>query len=469
MRSLFISLVVLWSLLVPAYAAVTNAGPAVVSTGANVWEVVYGAGNTLSTTRTWSAGSAAGSAAVTDVVEATIAAGTRVPLSATRTISAAAVAGAAARVLPIVSYASVAYDIWTALRCKVQDGGIVCDPGSAQVDTANYCVQHWAQPSPIMYCGASPLEAGQKYVAAYNNAVKTDVCMGGNPQTFGPTYSVQSVNALVIVIRAQCGSNAPSTYTITASSGTTKACPGGVLASPHDGKCPTGTYQPTDPGKAADIYAQGSPAYGGPGRAPQVLKEATESGITSIPESDTPTVTGPSSVPGPSTTTTVNLGDTVTTNNNYNITYQGNKVTVTTTTNTTTTKADGSSSSSTTTTNKSPLDWLCGLVGMPNCRVSVVEDGTPEWKQPTKKDLEDIQAADAAKMGAVAQTIPEPDLGWFNAPPLAECQPFPFPNNMGSLDACGVVGSVRSMMAYLWSLMAAWMCFGWIRQAVNGG
>jgi len=106
---------------------------------------------------------------------------------------------------------------------------------------------------------------------------------------------------------------------------------------------------------------------------------------------------------------------------------------------------------------------------MPDCNVKVNETGTPEWQQPDNSRLDDIKAADAAKMAEVAQTIPEPDLGWFDAPPLAACRPYPLPNNMGEIDACDVVDSVRSVMAYLWALVAAWMAFGWIRQAVNGG
>lgn len=205
------------------------------------------------------------------------------------------------------------------------------------------------------------------------------------------------------------------------------------------------------------------PAAPDPGKAPGIWDEALPGGIPDT--ADPPVLSGPPSVSGPSSSSQSTPGGSSTSSTTYNFTYNNGTVTITQTT--TTSNSDGST---TTTQSNVPADKpLCGVPGYPSCKVSVDEAGTPEWKQPDNSRLDEIKAADAAKMNEVARTIPVPDLGWFGAPPLAACRPYPLPNNMGAIDACGVVDSVRSVMAYLWALVAAWMAFGWIRQAVNGG
>lgn len=96
------------------------------------------------------------------------------------------------------------------------------------------------------------------------------------------------------------------------------------------------------------------PSAPDPGKAPDIWDDALPGGI---PDSDGgPSVSGPASVPGPSSTTTNSDGSTVTTNTVNNFTYNNNNstVTVTTTTTTTTTDPNGSTSSQQTTEDGKP-------------------------------------------------------------------------------------------------------------------
>lgn len=109
----------------------------------------------------------------------------------------------------------------------------------------------------------------------------------------------------------------------------------------------------------------------------------------------------------------------------------------------------------------------CGLPGKPACKID--ETGTPTWEDKPATVLDALKNAEASKRDELMGKVPEPDLGWFGAPALAECSPFEYPNGIGSLNPCGVVDNVREVMAYLWALAAAWLSFGMIRKAATGG
>lgn len=204
------------------------------------------------------------------------------------------------------------------------------------------------------------------------------------------------------------------------------------------------------------------PAAPDPGKAPDIWGEALPGGIPDAPGA--PSVSGPSSVTASESSTTT--GGTTTTNNvTYNLTYNAGSITISRTE--TTTNPDGTTTTKEETVPEDPL--TCGLPGMPACNVKVDEAGTQRSFEPDRSKLDEIKIAEAAKINEVAKTIPEPDLGWFDAPPIAACRKIVFPHGIGEADPCGVVDSVRAVMAYLWALVAAWMSFGWIRQAVNGG
>ena len=80
-----------------------------------------------------------------------------------------------------------------------------------------------------------------------------------------------------------------------------------------------------------------------------------------------------------------------------------------------------------------------------------------------------LRTQDAQSVNEALSSVPEPSFGFIGAPPIVACRPVPLPGEMGEIDACNVVDTVRELMGFLWALAAAWISLGWIRQAVNGG
>lgn len=99
---------------------------------------------------------------------------------------------------------------------------------------------------------------------------------------------------------------------------------GQLTIRPTAGLCPQGTQQPFNPSNLPTKLINPPPNPGG------VVEEGLGLGVPDIPAGQ-PSVTGPSSVPGPTTTTTGPAGTTVTNvTNNYN--YDNDTITVTQTT-----------------------------------------------------------------------------------------------------------------------------------------
>lgn len=432
--------------------AITKAPPALKHVGGNVWEAVHDAGNTVSSTRTWAKGTEIGSAKATDAFTWVYRERSKIPITATTTIGASAVGRVAAKLIPLVGPATIAYDIWTELGCQFVNGSVVCEELIDPEVTDGFV---WVTNTPSLRA-PSPEALCQLYATTVGYLVK-DILPGDYPTQRVCRYGSQE--------QLNQGSFYGATVMNRIPDGQQLQCKDGEVM--IDGKCTGGQPKPCDEECLVDRWGKGGPKVPGfADKAPGVVDEALGRGLP-VPSSP-PQVSGPPSVssPGPSTTTTTPGGTTTTSNttNTVNLTYNGSQIIINETT--TTSNSDGTV---TETTDQPFPEWLCGVLGMPDCNVKVNETGTPEWEQPDNSALDEIKAADAAKMDEVAQTIPDPDLGWFGAPPLAACRPYPLPNNMGEIDACAVVDSVRSVMAYLWALVAAWMAFGWIRQAVNGG
>lgn len=177
-------------------------------------------------------------------------------------------------------------------------------------------------------------------------------------------------------------------------------------------------------------------------------------------------VTGPATAPGSVSTRTTTAPSgapiTVTTTTIYNYTYNGNQVTITE--KTTTANPDGSAIEEVT-----APELLCGVPGAPPCNVKVDESGTPAATSPDLSVFESLKAQDAQKVSEALSSVPQPSFGFIGAPPIVACRPVPLPNEMGEIDACNVVDTVRELMGFLWALAAAWISLGWIREAVNGG
>lgn len=200
-----------------------------------------------------------------------------------------------------------------------------------------------------------------------------------------------------------------------------------------------------------------------------------------------PVVTGPASVPGASSTTVDDAtGETITTTQVVNNTYEGDKVTstITTTTNVTNTSTGAPIRQAVTTTQPvaelpvssetetAPFAMPCGIPGTPPCGVKVDESQTPtevpadefkplldEGKQAQEALLDQVKS-DADK------SFFEPFTDLFVTPSLAECVPLQIPGDRGTIDPCGTVGGARAIMAYIWALSGLALCLHMVRSAL---
>lgn len=388
-----------------------------------------------------------------DVVDATVG-DQRVSMAARRAIPLAGALALGARALGPLGTAAALYDLYKGLRCTSSPSGFAlsCDDGLLPV--AGKSQYWWSGEGATGYTSDETCQkAGQRLYGV--STYRTSVVWGPNLVGCGPN----GVGEWFQVWRNQC----PAGQVWTAGSGCAAGSPTtGVTCNSSlyvDGRCPGGAVSSLTPDQAA---ARAMP-YADPKKAPDAVRDALRQGIDAAPYAQPMPAVGPSSVSGPAKTTTNSSGQSITELTTYNITYSGDSYTYNIT-NTTTNNTTGE----TTTTTQQPKTE-CGVAGKPPCAVKVDEEGTPVWQDRDGSGLDALEAAEAAKRDELMGQVPQPDLGWFGAPPLAECVPFEFPNNMGSLNPCGVVGQTREVMAYLWALVAAWLSFGMIRKAATGG
>jgi hypothetical protein len=136
---------------------------------------------------------------------------------------------------------------------------------------------------------------------------------------------------------------------------------------------------------------------------------------------------------------------------------------------------DGSGSGTTTKPADGKEQTACGAPGQPVCAVKVDEKGTPETagtsfdeakaKMEETKGKTDEQLTKAAGTGDKGFFEPIRSLFW--APPVAACETFDLPQQVGGLklDACGVVDGVRNAMALVWAGTGLFLCFGMIKRS----
>lgn len=404
-------------------------------------------------------------------------------------IGGAVIDAVATRVVPASAYPAIAiagafaggYVVGTALYDYFTANGVSYDPDTRQFFTTSGGTtptdERWVATNPSIPIPAFGTKSAACTAAAtYYNQQSMKSPLAVSAITLSATVSESSVTTFKCVTsRRITWNNGWSPDTVSENvwfnnqpTGGSCVDANGVLTPTVGGQCAPGVRNNHDPGDVPPLLTNPPP------NAPGLVGEGVDKGAD-VPAGD-PQLSGPSSGPGraPGSSQTTNTGSSgqpagssstvVNVTNNYH--YAGDTVTVTQTVTEQTTNADGST---TETQRETEPDLLCGVPGFPPCNVKVEEKGIPEWVQPSNKDLEDVKTADAVKLNEVAQTIPQPDLGWFGAPPIAACRKIVFPHGIGEADPCGVVDSVRSVMAYLWAIVAAWMSFGWIRQAVNGG
>lgn len=117
----------------------------------------------------------------------------------------------------------------------------------------------------------------------------------------------------------------------------------------------------------------------------------------------------------------------------------------------------------------------CGGPGQPICNVKVDEKGTPtgagETFKPAKDKLDETKQKNDEQLQKASGTQDkgffEPVRSMFWAPPVAACESFSLPQQVGglSLDACGVVDGVRNAMAIVWAGAGLFLCFGMIKRS----
>lgn len=262
----------------------------------------------------------------------------------TRRVPWASVSRIAAKTLPVVGAASLAYDIWTALRCKFEDGQIKCDDGVPPNISQGGTIQkyQWKNTnggdwfdSAVQAC--TPFE-GYTFTVTYFSADSAG-CMNQYNQQMSSVYrALRTVEA-----------------------GGDISCPNPSHFVGVDGKCPTGNYSPKSEDDAADHFGKNAPKVPGASeKAPGIVSEGDKHG-KGAPAGE-PSITGPASQQGPAsnqTTTGPSGTTTVTTQPTYNYTYGPYSVTYTTTnvtTQTVTNNAGDTITNTTTETDAQPKD-----------------------------------------------------------------------------------------------------------------
>jgi len=192
-------------------------------------------------------------------------------------------------------------------------------------------------------------------------------------------------------------------------------------------------------------------------------------------------VSGPSSVQGPTETTVRQEGgNTYTTTNQttYNLTYQGDTVTVTATTNSTTVDQNSNVVHQSTTTTEAPAspeqaggpaeDLECGLPGTPPCKID--ETGTPQPTDTVTAGQAALTAAFDARDSQVASSTQVESFGWLPSLPTlnVSCSTIQV-GNIWTFDPCPGIEIGRTFFAFLWGffgLIYAWRRVG---ETVAGG
>lgn len=408
-----------------------------------------------------------------------------------RTVGASAVNAAIADAIAVAVVGVAAYEIATAVRCKALGAGATgCDDGQAPTQDYVYSWYYRDQQTPyaIHQGFASSAAAAAKLSAQAADADNTfvsgattykQVTTVGNCTETASSYSCAATYTRTSS-SAGCGGTCVSTFTDTAVYGgnrqlgsscpavTDPANPANNIAAGSpigpDGKCPTGRYVSKTKQEVADKVGE----YANAAKRVEALRQFLESGgkVETLPGA----LSGPETVSGAPTTQRITgpAGVTTTTTTpRTRFRYDGEGVTATDDPIVVTGNPDG-----TTTTTEGPPAKIdietCGLPGKPPCKID--ETGTPT-SAPTAPDTPDkLKSEDAAKRDAAIASIQDPGFGWIGAPPVAQCTPFDWPT-MGrtfTLDPCGPMEQIRSVMAYVWALFAAWWSFGMIRKTVTG-
>lgn len=252
------------------------------------------------------------------------------------------------------------------------------------------------------------------------------------------------------------------------------ACPGGGYADVAGQCASVGLATDAEVEQAFSNALQSDPSKAGP--AIEWVKEA----VPAYDFAPGPVeVTGPSSVQGPvETTTRQEGGNTYTTTNQttYNLSFQGDTVTVTTTTNSTTVDQSNNVVSSTVTnTQASPSPQKaeeavkpCGLPDTPPCKID--EAGTPKADQTVSAGQNALKTAFDARDQQLAQNTQRESFGWLPTLPTlsASCSTIQV-GNIWTFDPCPGIEIGRTFFVFLWGFLALVYCWRRVGETVAGG
>lgn len=367
------------------------------SAGANAsgwnifWREVKAADNVWSRAFT---GSAAGDVAVTDSGLLRVGLSTEAPSVAVkvgRVIPWSSVASAAARYLPYAGAAAIAYDVWTALRCKGENGRISCDPGgdTSNVSKDTYCFYDYVTPT---HCNTVEQTAAQ-VVATYT---ANDSSHSGYVLTAidGPTYENSGANECHVIHATWLynGSDAKFNACGTKTKVTVAGCSDGSSPSTWDMKCSTGNFVYLSEDEAASLFekhaAEVSPTVKVE-LAPKIVEEAEKVGVGAKTQEKVE-ISGPAQQVGKPATVTEEKADgtkvTKTTTPTYTYNYTSTGVTYKTTNSTVTNSCVGANACSTTKTEEDEESGNVGDTDLPSVKKSyytrVYAGGFPEvWSK----------------------------------------------------------------------------------------
>lgn len=308
-----------------------------------------------------------------------------------RPSAAAAIGRFAKRALPVAATLFATYQLMEDLgftdRGDTDGDGFVNwgkdDPVSGYCPTGP-C--YWFRVSGAQFEGSppnGPLSASPSEAALYAIGKKSGTCTG--------------VNSIVAVTVVQTGAYPGGfRYTATCSNGSVSAQ---RVIDYVGGRSPDTGPPPTLEATEQDLIDAIASAAGWPSSHSRALVEAINAGEQA--EHETPTVSGPSSVQGPSSTKQEQVPasqgggtKTITNNTTYNTTYNQNTVTVTQTTTTTTVwnKPDGTTETTTDVEEEEPPEEKCpeGSTSLDCAELDEPEEEIPRSTKNVEYSIEDL-------------------------------------------------------------------------------
>lgn len=242
------------------------------------------------------------------------------------------------------------------------------------------------------------------------------------------------------------------TYTSTQGSCCGGFSPAGrvTVAMPYN---PSATNPSTETALADAIAAQSG--WPSTSRVSRALADAANLEPVQFPA--TPSVSGPATSPGTTSTRTNPDGSTTTTTETYNHTYSGPNINTTTTT--TSSTCTGGSCNTTTTVEapkveEQPFVMPCGVPGTPACAVAVDETGVPTADDVQTDGPADAEAEFESWIEGIAAANPFPDINWAFELPTA-CGVIPTPGLspwIESIDVCQFQPMFHELMTVVWML-----------------